>query len=74
MSNRSYDEDVDYWIGRVNGVEPEEQISPLLPHLTDIEVLGLGDSYDDGRIDTLAIAFINLRKMYRKLEQADVPD
>ncbi len=61
-NDRSYEEDVTYWLGWENGEEPEEGLSPLLPHLSDQEILGLTDSYDDGRISTLAIAYIDLRK------------
>jgi hypothetical protein len=65
--DRSYEEDVVYWLGWVNGEEPEEGLSPLLPHLSDQEVLGLMDSYDDGRITTLTIAYVELR---RRLNEA----
>lgn len=54
---RTYEEDMDYWLGN-----PGQDRSPMLSHLSDIEILGLGDSYDDGRIDTLISAYIKLRK------------
>lgn len=66
---RTYDEDVSYWCGFENGEETERADDPMLAHLTDIEILGLGDSYDDGRIDTLALAYIVLReKLLGKIE------
>lgn len=58
---RTYDEDVSYWRGFEDGEETERTNDPMLAHLTDIEILGLGDSYDDSRIDTLALAYIELR-------------
>jgi hypothetical protein len=59
--SRTYEEDVDYWLGWVNGVEPEAPRDPLLPHLENEEILGLIDSYDDARIFVLALAYIELR-------------
>lgn len=61
-NNRSYDEDVSYWLGYVDGQETDASDDPFLAHLTDDEIVGLGDSYDDGRIDRLAWSYIELRK------------
>lgn len=68
-NDRSYEEDVMYWLGWENGEEPEEGLSPLLPHLSDIEIIGLGDSYDDGRIDTLTQAYIDVRQQLAVLRR-----
>jgi len=59
--SRTYEEDVQHWLGWVNGEETEDSVDPLLPHLEDGEILGLADSYDDGRITILAIAYTELR-------------
>lgn len=69
MPDRTYEEDVAYWLGFVDGEEPEEEISPMLPHLTDQEIMGLGDSYDDGRIDTLAYSYVKLRNALLLIQQ-----
>lgn len=61
VNDRSHAEEM-FWLGFVDGEEPEEAPSPLLPHLTDQDIRGLGDSYDDGRIDTLVEAYVQLRK------------
>jgi hypothetical protein len=58
--DRDYDEDVAYWCSA-------DDDDPMLEHLTDTEVIGLGDSYDDGRIDTLAIAYTQLRQHMKDL-------
>jgi hypothetical protein len=58
--DRDYDEDVSYWCSA-------DGDDPMLEHLSDIEVIGLGDSYDDGRIDTLAIAYTELRQHMKDL-------
>lgn len=61
-NNRSYEEDISYWLGFENGEETDRSYDPLLAHLTDNEIVGLGDSYDDGRISTLVYAYVELRK------------
>lgn len=35
---------------------------PILAHLSDQKILGLGDGFDDPRIDTLIGAYITLRR------------
>lgn len=63
-----YDDVVAFWIGfewdeeRDEWVEREVEDDPYLPHLSDTDIWGLIDSHDDGRIDTLAYAYTELRK------------
>ena len=66
MSDRTYEEDVEHWVGDIDAPGTD----PLLAHLTDQEICGLGDSYDDGRIDTLTSAYIDLRQIYLKMLEA----
>jgi hypothetical protein len=61
MADRTVDDDITWW-----SVDPEEEIDLLLRHLTDLDIRGLGDSYDDGRIDTLVEAYIGLRDLVRR--------
>lgn len=58
---RTPGEDIDHWLGWVDGKEPEKEVSPMLLHLTNLEILGLGDGYDDPRIDTLIKSYLRLR-------------
>lgn len=44
----------------------ERDNDPLMPWLTDRMIRGLGDSYDDGRIDRLIQAYCELRRKYRE--------
>jgi hypothetical protein len=62
MVNRDYDEDVMYWLGiDEDGNETDLSDDHMLPHLTDSEIRGLADGYDDGRINTLVQAYVQLR-------------
>jgi hypothetical protein len=56
---------VDYWLF---GNGSEELFDPLLPHVSDQQIRAIGDSYDDGRINALAEAYIKLRngERYRR--------
>jgi hypothetical protein len=53
---------VSYWLF---GNGSEELFDPLLPTISDQQIRAIGDSYDDGRIDTLAEAYIKLRNRER---------
>ena len=64
MSSRTYEEDVAYWFGDVAGLP-----DAYLPHLTNQEIQGLSDSYDDGRIDTLIYAYIELRDTLDRIKE-----
>lgn len=44
----------------------ERDDDPLLPWLTNRMIRGLGDSYDDGRIETLIAAYCDLRRKYQE--------
>ena len=64
MSNdRSYEEDISYWLFDENGEERDEGWNDaMLTHLSDQEIEGLSDSYDDGRITRLVYAYTELRR------------
>lgn len=64
-SSRSYEEDVAFWLGFVDGEETDEAHDVFLAHLDDLDIYGLGDSYNDGRIDKLATSYVALREMVR---------
>lgn len=63
--SREYNEDVSYWLGFVDGEESDASDDDFLSHLTDAEILGLMDSYDDGRINRLTVAYVALRSRLR---------
>lgn len=51
-----------------DGNELEEDF--MLAHLPDKEILGLMDSYDDGRINKLCSAYVELRSVYLAMLEA----
>jgi hypothetical protein len=59
--NYDWDEEMDRWCGE--GPDDPKVNDPLLGHLSDIDIIGLGDSYDDARIDLLASAYVKLRSI-----------
>ncbi len=60
---RSHQEDIEFWLGLIDGEETEASDDPMLPHLTDQEILGLCDSYDDPRINVIVRSYIKLRHL-----------
>jgi hypothetical protein len=52
-----------------NWFEDSEEDDCLLPSVSDEEISGLGDSYDDGRIDVLTRAYIELRFEMQQLQK-----
>ncbi len=61
---RDYDEDVAYWAGWIEDPEFRSD-DPMLNHLTDQEILGLADCYDDRRIDAITRNYVELRQRLR---------
>lgn len=48
-----------------NWFDDREDGEFTLPHVGDPEIIGLGDAYDDMRINVLTQAYVDLRKAYR---------
>ena len=61
--------DVD-WLFDENGNERDEAwADPMLDYLTDQDIHGLSDGYDDGRITRLVYAYTELRARMRGLQK-----
>ena len=71
MYGDNWEEDSSYWIfGVTNPTEDQRSLDDsMLRHLTDQDIYGLSDSYDDGRIDTLISAYVELRGRMLGLEK-----
>lgn len=65
----SFDEEISFWIGEETEEAAAPGDDPLLPHLTDQKIRGLGDSYDDPRVDSLIHAYISLRVRVQRAVQ-----
>lgn len=48
-----------------NWFEDREDDYELLPHVSDSEIIGLGDAYDDLRINVLTEMYVRLRRAQR---------
>lgn len=53
-----------------NWFDDHEDGEFTLPHVGDREIIGVGDAYDDLRINVLIQAYVDLRKAYHHLDEA----